>query len=269
MLSTIWIRDLWRRRFALVAWMLALAAVAVIGTQLYPTLRDAPELGIRVSAFRPAAAALVGARTELDSREPADYLELELFGFVLPLAMVLFAIRMGAAGIAGEETAGTLDLLLANPISRGRVYREKLIALLSAVAVLGVTVWLVSWAAARAVALAIPPATLGATVLLLSLLALAHGALALAVGAATGRPAAAAAVTALVALIGYLVYTLSGVVPAIAPYVRLSPYFYYLGGDPLALGLDPLHAGALVAIAAIVTAVGFVAFRRRDILPPD
>ena len=48
---------------------------------------------------------------------------------MVPLLLLIAAIGAGARATAGEEERGTLDLLLANPISRRRLVLEKLAAL--------------------------------------------------------------------------------------------------------------------------------------------
>ena len=44
---------------------------------------------------------------------------------MVPLLLMIAAIGAGAGAIAGEEERGTLELLLANPLSRRRLVLEK------------------------------------------------------------------------------------------------------------------------------------------------
>ena len=53
------------------------------------------------------------------------YLNGELFSFMTPLFVMIFAIGLAAAQIAGEEENGTLSLLLAYPVSRDRLLAQK------------------------------------------------------------------------------------------------------------------------------------------------
>ena len=94
------------------------------------------------------------------------------------------------------------------------------------------------------------------------LLALAHGALALAIGAATGKRTTAVGVAAAVAVAGYFLNGLGQVVDALAPWRVLSPFDW--AGEPLRNGLD---AGAIVLAVAIVAAAcaAVPLFNRRDI----
>ena len=55
----------------------------------------------------------------------------ELFSLMAPLLLIVFSIGAGASAIAGEEDRHTLELLLANPVSRCRIVLEKLAALVA------------------------------------------------------------------------------------------------------------------------------------------
>jgi len=92
------------------------------------------------------------------------------------------------------------------------------------------------------------------------------GALALAIGASTGRTGASRGVPALVAVLAYMVNGLAPLVSWLEPIQKLSPFYQYGGHDPLRNGVS----GAAVAVA-VLTVAGFVViaiwgFRRRDVL---
>jgi hypothetical protein len=61
----------------------------------------------------------------VDYSSGIGYLGIELFSLMLPGLLIAAAVGAGARAIAGEEEHATLDLLLANPISRTRVALEK------------------------------------------------------------------------------------------------------------------------------------------------
>ena len=53
------------------------------------------------------------------------------------------------------------------------------------------------------------------------------------------------------------------IVDFMAPVRWLSPFFYY-NNTPIMNGLNPAHAGALLAIVLLCLAVAYLAFQRRD-----
>ena len=98
-----------------------------------------------------------------------------------------------------------------------------------------------------------------------ALLALAFGALATAVGAASGRRSIAIATCAAIALTSYLVNALSPLVGAIDRVRWLSPWYHYATSDPLRHGLDVGHALVLAAITIGAALALPIIFERRDL----
>ena len=45
----------------------------------------------------------------------------------------------------------------------------------------------------------------------------------------------------------------------------LSPFYWYIGNDPLRHGLEPVHALALALVAAACVVAAAVTWERRDI----
>jgi ABC-2 type transport system permease protein len=106
----------------------------------------------------------------------------------------------------------------------------------------------------------ITAATLG-----LALLGLGFGTVALTTGALTGRRGLVLGVTAALAVSAYLAYTVGGQVQSLGAMRKLSPFYYYLGGDPLRTGLDLGHLAVLAAIPLVLLGVALWSLNRRDI----
>jgi ABC-2 type transport system permease protein len=64
------------------------------------------------------------------------YLNSQFIANVLPVMLLAFGTGFAAWTIAGDEAAGTLELLLANPVSSARVTLERAGALLLLLAAL-------------------------------------------------------------------------------------------------------------------------------------
>jgi ABC-2 type transport system permease protein len=97
-----------------------------------------------------------------------------------------------------------------------------------------------------------------------SFLAVEHGLIAIAVGAATGRRAIAIAVAAAVAVGGYLLYVLGQLLPQLEPWSVLSPFRQALEGGPVAPTLS-LAFVAVVAVGAAVVLLAAPRWNRRDL----
>jgi hypothetical protein len=167
--------------------------------------------------------------------------------------------RLGAVGRA------ELELLLAHPVSRTRLVLQRFAALTATCAWLGLVVWAGTLAALRVADLDVGVGPVTATTAGLVLLALGFGALALAAGALTAHRGPVLGVTAALAVGAYLAHTVGSQVDALRPVQRLSPFWWYLGGDPLRTGLDPGHLALLAAVPLVLLGVALWSLNHRDV----
>jgi beta-exotoxin I transport system permease protein len=256
------VRDL-RRGF--VYWSLGLAGMVALMVSVYPSVRNDPSLNHLVQSYPDALKNLIGFGGRIDYVTPAGYLGSELFSFMVPLLLIVAAVAAGSGAVAGEEERGTLDLLLSLPIGRGRIVAEKLAAIVAEIAGLGAVLWVSMWIGAQAVDMRISGAHLGAATISAILIALVFGAIALLVGAATGRRGLSIAGPACLAVAGYLVNALAPLASSLAGAQDASPFYYYASSDPLRSGLDPADVARLAALAVASGLLAIPAFRRRDL----
>lgn len=255
-------KTLREQRRALLWWAFGLVAACLLTTAFYPSIRENAASFERLLESLPA-----GLRKAFgeDFASPAGYLQARLFSIFAPVLLLIYAIGAGSRAIAGEEERRTLDLLLSTPVGRRRVLWDKALAMVMATGGLGAVL-----ASAIAVTgppfdVSVPVAHVAAAVADCVLLALAFGAVALLVGAATGRRSLAIGVSAGVAAGSYLVDVIALSVGGLTWLQRLSPFFYYRAPEAIVHGLDPADAVVLAAIVVVAVAVAFVAFERRDL----
>ena len=256
------LRDL-RRSFAW--WTVGLAGYVALIASVYPTVRDNPDLEKLVESYPEALKAFVAFGGQFDFTSAAGYLGSELFSFMMPALFLVAAVGHGAGTLAGEEERGTIDLLLSSPLSRTRVALEKLAAMCVELAALGVVLWLALWVGARAFSMEVSVAHLASATALLVVLALAYGAIAFMVAAATGRKTLAIGLTVALAVGAYLVNSLASLVEVLEPFQKATPFYHYAVADPLREGLDPWHTLFLIAVGAVAAAAGVLLFDRRDL----
>jgi ABC-2 type transport system permease protein len=250
------------RRRSLIGWIVGLVLFVALTVAFYPAVRDSSELDRFYEEMPEGMTAFVG---EQSLTSPEGYLESQLFLFLVPLLFMIFAVGRSADAIAGEERRGTLDLLLANPVSRGSVLIQKFVAACLGVAILGATVLLTMWVTAPLVDLDVGPMELAATCLGAVLLSIQFGAMALAVGSGTGKKGLAIAVASSIATAAYLLYSLAPIADGLESYRKLSTFYYYLGNNPLKNGFDLLNVGVLVVTSIVLVIIAVFAFDRRDV----
>jgi ABC-2 type transport system permease protein len=265
MLRNPFLKTLRDTRRALVWWSLGIVGMAALMIAVYPTVRDNPDLNKMVKDYPEALKAFIAFGGDLDYVSGAGYLGSELFSFMVPLLLLIAAIGAGARAIGGEEEQGTLDLLLANPISRRRLVVDKLAALAIEVATLGLVLWVSLLVGVEIVGMNVSASHLAGATASAALLAFAFGAIALFLGAATGRRAVAIGVAGAGAVAAYLVNSLAALVDFLEPARQSSPFYHYVASDPLRHGLGAGHVAFLIAIGLVAAALAAIAFDRRDL----
>ncbi|HZQ26758.1 MAG TPA: ABC transporter permease subunit [Acidimicrobiales bacterium] len=245
-------------------WALSVAAFVAMESAIYPSIRHQAGFQDTWRQLPDAMKALFGLGKELDFTTGTGFLQAEVFGFMLPLAFIGYAIALGGRAIGREEDRGTLDLLLAYPVRRGRVVVQKHLAGVAMTVALGVAVFVTLVVADELADMRVPVARLASVMAGVVAVGLCFGAVALVVtciGPSRGVAYAAASVAALAA---FLVNSLASITSVVRPVRPLSPFRWALGDEPLRTGF---HAGLLVpvAIAAVLLVVAAWAFERRDI----
>ncbi|GAB3419968.1 ABC-2 transporter permease [Flindersiella endophytica] len=264
-MPTLTLKTLRDDRRALIGWSLGLAAVVAMYLAFYPSL-NTPDMqrfmGDFLSSMPEGVAAAMGWNSFLGG---AGYLEATVYNLYGPILLIAAAAVFGNRAIAGPENAGTLDIYLANPIGRRPYVLQRFAALTVEVLVIGVVVWLTVALLNVAVDLEVPLANITAATAGLTLLGLCFGAIAVATGAIAGRRSAVLAVTLGFAVVSYLVRAVGVQVDLIHDLRWLSPFYYYLGGDPLREGFDAVGLLVLAGVSVLFVAIAAVAFERRDV----
>jgi len=246
-----------------IGWAVALAAVAAMYAGFWPTIGKNPTMTEAMKAYPEA---LKEALHMEDLTRPESYLGSTVFGLLVPILLAVFAISAGMKAIAGDEEAGTLDLVAAHPVGRVSLALQRFGAIVAAVVVLAAAVGLtITGLRGPAQYPEVSAGNVAATSFQLALFGVLFGALAYAVGAWTGRKTVALAVAAGVAVLGYLADSFLPQIEGLKWTQDLSPFHWYLGGDPLSNGLDWAGIGLLAGVSALLIALGTWRFAHRDI----
>jgi ABC-2 type transport system permease protein len=253
-------------RRALAAWAAALAALVALYAVMWPSIRGNSRWQELFNTLPQTYRAIFTAGGQVDLSTPAGYLGIELMGFLGPALMAVYAISTGAAAIAGEEGRGGLEVTLSAPVARGRVLTERAAALLVELAAVAAATGLALWVFSLAFGMHLSVAAIAAAAAALGLFGLFTGALALAVGAATGSATLARGLAALVAVASYLINALAQVTSSLRAARPVSPFYLLFGNEPLQHGLRAVGALGVLAIALVLVAVGGIIFARRDLV---
>ncbi|MGD9958891.1 ABC transporter permease [Nocardioides sp.] len=260
-MRSIYTKALWDQRRSLPAWASALALMVFLEAAMWPSLSDMSELDAYLDDF-PSALKEVFSIDQMSTGQ--GFLNAELFTLMLPMMFVVFGVLHGARMVAGEEAAGTLDLLLVTPLSTTRFLVEEALALTTSLAALGAAVFTATILGSAAFGLQVSVVAALSGSLAVTLLGLEFGVLALAIGALTGRRGLALGLTSALGLATYVLYVAGMFVDALSPWRVLSPFDQALSAGPLAPDL-PASMLWLVVVSVLACLAVLPLWARRDI----
>jgi ABC-2 type transport system permease protein len=247
-------------RRALVAWTLAVAAVATMYTVFYPTI-GATKYQVILDAM-PSFAEAMGMDAMVSA---TGYVGMTVYSLLDVLLILVWAVTLGGRLIAGDEETGVLELDFATPVTRLRVYLERLAVLwltvLALVTTITVVLPILSWSLDLGLAV---PGLIAAGVGMLAYCGT-LGMLAFCVGAATGRKVVGVGAATGVAVLGFLFNFLGPLIDA-QWMLDWSPFSWYLAQKPWMNGFDWAGLGRLGAVALAAGGFGWRGFRRRDLM---
>jgi len=120
-----------------------LAYILLFGPLWHPVRSAASAIEQYAQAFPKGVLAAFGV-PQSPAASFSSFLQAEVFGFVWPIAAIIFVALAGSSAVAQELDQGTIDIWLSVPVSRARLLASKLVALLgtivlfASVSVLGV-----------------------------------------------------------------------------------------------------------------------------------
>lgn len=257
-LPATFMRTLREQRVQFTSWGLVVFLLAFVIVAIYPQFKDALDAFAESGVFDE----LAGGAGSIAS--PAGYLNLEFFSYV-PVIVLIAAVLAGTGALAGEESTGTLDLVLAQPVSRRRLILEKSGALF----LLTVAASLVAipgfMAAALFIEFDIATSRLVMAAVYMVPLAVLFLSMAILAGAALANRNAATILVVGAAIATYFLNTLGAYVSDLDQVRRLSPFYWADFSLVLINGFDYVRALVFMAISAALLVAAVFIFERRDI----
>jgi ABC-2 type transport system permease protein len=173
---------------------------------------------------------------------------------------------LAASFLSGEIDHKTIDILLAQPVRRGRLVLARYAALALTVAVLIVAMLAGTVVAVKALNIETSVPWLAYTLGYMGILTLAFGAIATFVSAVLSDGRRAALTSLGILVIMYFMETVGSVVDLLGP-IRYLSLFHYARYNEMLMSktLSLTDIGVMLAVAVVFVALAVYVFRRRDI----
>lgn len=253
----------WQRRWSIIWWSIGIVSLVVLTLAFYPTIHNqAAQLNKSFGGLSNSTLSLFGGT---DFFSPVGYLNSQLIYLMLPLLLIILGIGLGSSLIGREESDGTIELLLARPVSRSKLLNSKVLAgglIILIVTIIGSAATILM---AEAVNIGIPVGYITAACFACFMLVLTFSSLAFLL-AATGRGRGAALGIAVVyALGGYIIGSLANSVHWLKVPSLIFPYHYYRTADILNGTFDWSSIIFFAVFTIVCIVLAWLSFRRRDI----
>jgi ABC-2 type transport system permease protein len=263
MSTTVFLKHLRDNRRGFLGWALAITAIAAMYSSMWPVMGGNSGLATAINSFPQS---MRDAFHLQDYGTAAGYFGSTVFGLLVPILLAVFAVAAGARAIAGDEEAGTLDLVLAHPVRRVRLAAARWLAVLAAIVLVGAVLLAVELAVrVPAKFTAISMAHLAAMIFQLVLFGSCFASITFGIGAATGRRMYAIVGGAYVTVAAYLADSFLPQINGLHWIQYFSPFYWYLGGEPLKNGVQWGHCALLAGLGVVFAAAGIRGFNRRDL----
>ena len=189
------------------------------------------------------------------------------YGFFFSLVLCIFVVILGGRLLRGEESRGSLDLLLARPLSRGRLFIEKVLAIVVSILMLGLAFSIGALIGEDRLHLTVSvngALMAGANV---SVLLFFYAMLALFISQYTQTPSSAAGMAGGIYALAFILDGTGRVYPSASWVRRVSPNYYYDLSKPLisSYGTNAAALLLLLILGLVLLALSAVVFLRRDV----
>lgn len=251
------LRDL---RGQILGWGLGLGVLLGLTVGLYPSI--ASTYAEAMSGLPEGFLAFFGGELALDTLQ--GYLNAEFFSYA-PLTLAVFAIMAGTGVLSGEEGQGTLDVLLAQPVSRRRVAVTKHIALLVAMAGAILLMMAAFWLSLLFINVEVPVGRILAAFALLWPFTVAVAYLSVLLSLIVPGRLAAGVIIAIYLVGSYILDSLANLVSWLANGRPVFLTAYYRGGEALLGDISWVYVGGLLALVVVVPVLSLWLFETRDI----
>lgn len=251
-----------RFRGQILGWGIGLALLAMLLVSLYDSFAGQQEqLELLIEAYPPEVMAFFGDASTFFT--PEGFLSVEFFSY-MPLVLGVFAVLVGSGLLVSDEEQGTLDLIMAHPVSRTALFTGRLLAFVVATVAILLITWLGFVVPLTWTSMDIGWGRMWLPLLSLLVQMLLFGALSLLLSMVLPSRRLAATTAGLLLVASYFINGLAELNEDLESVATFSPFNYYQTQEAFQ-NLNVTWLAGLLGAAAAFTVVAWWRFQRHDI----
>ncbi len=195
--------------------------------------------------------------------EPKGFLSFEFFSYI-PIFLGILIVSSAGNLIAKGEENGTLEVTIAQPVSRTAVFWGNLLALVLTVILILSIAWVGFVLGAQSTSFDVKPDELILPMISLFAILLVFLSLALLLSMVLSSSNAAGLVSGFLLVASYFITSLARIEDKLKGINRFSPLKYYQGGSAMN-GLDYKDLAILLGISVVLIGIAWFIFVKRDL----
>jgi ABC-2 type transport system permease protein len=261
---TLFSRKLFKNGLMILGWGVGLALLGYWMFDIYEAMfLTNIDLEQMMAAFPEEMMAFFGG-TDINIFDPEGFLHLEFFSYI-PVILGLVVVSGATNLIVKKEEEGSLELVLAQPVSRTAVFWGKLLALLVTLILILIITWAgFSLGLAGTDSFDLDQAQLIRPFVSLFAVLLLFLSLALMLSMILPTSSTASMVANLLIIASFFITSLAQLEDRLEPLNRYSPFRYYQGGRALS-SLNTDHLLILFGVSLVFIALAWFLFEKRDL----
>lgn len=252
-----------RSRGQILGWGIALALMSMLMMSVYDSMIAGQEEQFQdlFNLYPPELTAFFSGWSSMAT--PEGFLSVEFFSF-MPLVLGIFGVLMGSGLLVSDEERGTLDLIMAHPVSRTALFWGRLLAFVAATLAILAIAWLGFAVSMNWSSMDIAWGTMWRPLLSLLVQLLLFGTLSLLLSMLLPSRRLAAMTSGVALVASFFITGLAQISDDLETIAKLSPLSYYQTQDAFQ-GLNGVWLAGLLAAAVVFSALAWWRFQRRDI----
>jgi ABC-2 type transport system permease protein len=200
---------------------------------------------------------------DVDLFTPSGFLQLEFFSY-MPIVLGIMVISAAASLISKDEEEGSLELIVAQPISRARVFAGRLLALILSVVLILTITWSGFALGAHQNDFDLSSSQLARPFISLFAILMVFLSLSVLLSMILPSSNSASMISGFLLIASYFISSLVNLDEKLNGINRFSPLKYYQGGTAVE-GLDIQKLLLLLGISLVFILLGMFIFEKRDL----
>ena len=260
-------RELSFRRNSIIIFCAIVFVLVVLYTFIFPVIQAQSAKFDQLISSLGSVYKAIGIQGRVSFNNLDSYMSTELFGFTWPLLASLFSLILAGTTVAGEIESGTLGMLLALPISRGRIFLVKFLAGLVFLVVFVIISTFSIIPLAEIIGVHFNITSYFLTALMATLFVISFFSLGLLVSATFSEKSHVYGVMGILLVVMYVANSLANLISSLS-WLKYSSFFHYFDAQTLLvnhqLDLSSIILFCSVSILSLIS--GAQILRKRDIV---